>query len=375
MSKYTTELRFICEQLATNTESQGYDKTKEIIEKARVKIFNFEYPIFDDSYKSVLETKILKHFYFKEIGFETYGVWHMMLDTTMNEIMPYYNQLYESEKLTFNPFNDTDYTVDRNGKVDKQAHQKDDGTWTGSHDFKVDDTGNSTTDVTGKVTNETDSTDTVTTEGTVNGETHNTITRNETNNSNTDTTDTGTVDNSGHNDSTVTTDKLEWQYNHDTPQGSVSNLNDTKYLTSAQKNTADNSETTTGDNTNKETRNLKGSSKTNGGSEGTEENNGTSIDTTNQTVTDILHSTSTDNTTNNSETNVTNNRTDKGTEGGDSSNDMTRTDNTTEAWIEHIAGKRFGQSYSKLLKEFRDTFLNIDMMVINDLESLFMALW
>ena len=110
MSKYTTELRFICEQLSGESESQLGDKVDSVIEKARSKIFNFSYPIFDEEYRSVLETKILKHFYFKEIGFETYGMWHTYLNSTMNEIMPFYNQLYESEKLKFNPFEDTSYT-------------------------------------------------------------------------------------------------------------------------------------------------------------------------------------------------------------------------------------------------------------------------
>ena len=31
MSKYTTEVRFICETAAGYTESQGYDKVEEVI--------------------------------------------------------------------------------------------------------------------------------------------------------------------------------------------------------------------------------------------------------------------------------------------------------------------------------------------------------
>ena len=43
MSKYTTELRYICESLADLSESEGYDQTEEVIELARPKIFDFEY--------------------------------------------------------------------------------------------------------------------------------------------------------------------------------------------------------------------------------------------------------------------------------------------------------------------------------------------
>ena len=47
MSKYTTEIRFICETKAGLVESAGYLSTKDIITKARPLIFDFDYPIFD----------------------------------------------------------------------------------------------------------------------------------------------------------------------------------------------------------------------------------------------------------------------------------------------------------------------------------------
>ena len=110
MSKYTTEVRFICETLAGYDESQGYNKVEDIIADARTKIFDFDFPIFDESYRNVLETKIIKHYYTREIGFETYGLWKLKLDTKLNEIMPYYNKLYNSELLEFNPLYTKDYT-------------------------------------------------------------------------------------------------------------------------------------------------------------------------------------------------------------------------------------------------------------------------
>ena len=110
MSKYTTELRFICETESGLGKSVGYNNVSEVISNSRAKIFNFDYPIYDENYRSVLETKILKHFYTREIGFETYGLWKLKLDTKMNEIMPYYNQLYKSTLLKFNPLWTDDYT-------------------------------------------------------------------------------------------------------------------------------------------------------------------------------------------------------------------------------------------------------------------------
>lgn len=110
MSKYTTEIRFICESLSGLSESEGADKVDDIIESARTKIFDFDYDIFDTDYKPVLESKILSHFYTREIGLETYGLFHLKLQTKMREIMPYYNQLYESELIQINPMTDVSYS-------------------------------------------------------------------------------------------------------------------------------------------------------------------------------------------------------------------------------------------------------------------------
>lgn len=110
MSKYTTEVRFICESKAGRSESADGASVNEVIELARPKIFDFDFPIFDEEYRPILERKILKHYYTREIGLETYGLWKLKLDTKLNEIMPYYNQLYESELLEFNPLYDVNYT-------------------------------------------------------------------------------------------------------------------------------------------------------------------------------------------------------------------------------------------------------------------------
>lgn len=64
--------------------------------------FNFgldSYPIFDDNYRNTLNTKILNHYYNNEIGFETPELFKFYLNNKLNEIMPYYNTLYENLKL------------------------------------------------------------------------------------------------------------------------------------------------------------------------------------------------------------------------------------------------------------------------------------
>ena len=111
MSKYTTEVRYICEVNSERTEGS----VAEYINDSWRKIFNFDFPIWDEDYRQVLCTKILKHYYTREIGFETVGLWRLKLDAKMNEIMPYYNKLYLTTTLEYNPLYDADYYRTTNG--------------------------------------------------------------------------------------------------------------------------------------------------------------------------------------------------------------------------------------------------------------------
>ena len=103
MSKYTTEVRYICEMNSGFPADEMTNHTPdEIITKARTKIFDFSYPIYDTDHKPELETKILRHYYTREIGAETVGLWKLWLNDTLNLIMPKYNKLYQAEKEFLN---------------------------------------------------------------------------------------------------------------------------------------------------------------------------------------------------------------------------------------------------------------------------------
>lgn len=116
MSKYTTELRFVCESALGLQEQGGYNNIAEAIESGRSRIFTFDYDLFDTNYKSVIETKFIRHFYTREIGFETLGLWKLKLEDKWTMKLPYYNKLWESAKLKFEPFNDVDYMVTHEGE-------------------------------------------------------------------------------------------------------------------------------------------------------------------------------------------------------------------------------------------------------------------
>ncbi len=49
--------------------------------------------------------------------------------------------------------------------------------------------------------------------------------------------------------------------------------------------------------------------------------------------------------------------------------------NGNENYSENVKGKMNTKSYSSLLKEYRESFLNIDMQIISELEELFFGLW
>lgn len=111
MSKYTTELRYIVEQAekdAHGTYTPGSYST------ASYGVLGLDsYPLFDESYRSHLNEKIIDHFYFREIGFETAAHFAWQMRRTMAEIMPYFNPLYEEIKdVKLKPFTEIDMHYD-----------------------------------------------------------------------------------------------------------------------------------------------------------------------------------------------------------------------------------------------------------------------
>lgn len=114
MSKYTTQVRFICEATAKLAESSGFNDIEDILNKSWSKIFS-DFPIFDEEYRSELCKKILRHYYTREICCETVGRWKLFLSDKMKNIMPYYNQLYQSELLKIQPLVSVDRSVSHKG--------------------------------------------------------------------------------------------------------------------------------------------------------------------------------------------------------------------------------------------------------------------
>lgn len=238
MAKYTTLVRSVCEVNSGMEESGNYADINTIIANSWKKIFE-NFPIFDEAYREVICTKILKHYYMREICAETVGLWKLWLNEKMELIMPYYNQLYKSELLKFNPMYDVDISTSGNKEGSGNSNGTDNRTY---------------------------------------GE-------------------NGTVNSSSD----------SWNTFQDTPQGGLEGITEETYLTSAT------------------------------------HDKGVSGSTSERSSTD---------------NNVSENRY-----------------SNMDSYTEKISGKRGGQSYSKMLTEFRETFLNIDNMIINELGELFMTIY
>lgn len=323
MSKYTTEVRWICEyeaQQATHDKiPEGFPGIETNITLSAPRIFNFDFPIFDENYRLVLEKKILRHFYTREICEETVGLWKLRLWDKLNVVMPYYNKLYESELLEFNPFYDVNVTRDRTGSNEgtNQSVESENYINSGSENKNKNDntSGNKST---------------------VADSNNQSISNNR---------------NSEVNSTSREEENTGWKLFSDTPQGGVLLIDNTDpntvagnaYLTNATKDTNNTDES------------ISNTSNTEG----------------NENKNDIAHGTSNENIETQNNTKEVNERSNT----GENYRNVSGNISNTEEYLEHVIGKQGHHTYSAMLMEFRKTLLNIDEMVLRELEDLFFRLW
>lgn len=72
----------------------------DIVSDENFDLFSFPYSLYDESLKLNFEIKFIEHFRFREIGLETVGRFQQRLMSRLNTIMPYYEQLYQTELLS-----------------------------------------------------------------------------------------------------------------------------------------------------------------------------------------------------------------------------------------------------------------------------------
>lgn len=70
------------------------------------KLFTFDYSM-PEVYRPIFEYRFLLRFGYRNINFDSYQMFKRMLESRLIEIMPRYLKLYESENVKFNPFINT----------------------------------------------------------------------------------------------------------------------------------------------------------------------------------------------------------------------------------------------------------------------------
>lgn len=390
MSHYTTEVRYICETTAGLTESQGFNSIDSILDNCTDSIFDFDYPIFDEEYRFPLNKKILRHFYTREIGEETVGLWKLRLQQTLNEIMPYYNKLYESELLDLNPLYNIDLkttrdingdkiqNTDENGRVDTSRtgtrtenlneHKKRTGTDTDNTKNIVDRTNNGSDTITKTLNGSEKDKKVVDTEY---GDQH----QNEQEKiANHELTSDSSVVKKGD-----STDRYS-----DTPQGGLNGMemvDNNLWLTNAR--IIDNKETTTTHSYEQglDDHNVTDIYRGQGEGKETTTDNKSKAQTEKQTGTNKVTAketgtkTGTKNINENTDTTGTNTRRDDfdvNTVDNKTTSGRTR---STEAYLEKVSGYKGARTFAEQLIEYRKSFLNIDRMILKDLETCFFQLW
>lgn len=114
MATFTMYLKDVIEHLyGTTDDPDDFEQTYESLNFNGVtygklptlpdytKIGLGTYPIFDEGYRKILNGKIIDEYYVQEIGVETIDIFILNIRKNLDQIMPYYNQLYETMALEY----------------------------------------------------------------------------------------------------------------------------------------------------------------------------------------------------------------------------------------------------------------------------------
>lgn len=83
------------------------------------------YPIHSEPYRAVLNEKIIRRYWLREIGHPHLEQFRFRMDTVMREVMPYYNELYLSTQLQYDPLKTIDLETIGSVKTKTQSEATD----------------------------------------------------------------------------------------------------------------------------------------------------------------------------------------------------------------------------------------------------------
>lgn len=286
-----------------------------------------DYPIFDETYRKTLNEKIINHYYFEEIGQETPFKFRHYFRTAMHEIMPFYNQLYKSALVEIDNSKSVDWQEEYTGKTELEKNVKTDNT----------------TISTGETSAETDLTSNSNSESASNSSNNSETTGNRTENSET----------TGSRNENAETNTNENTKASDTPNGLLNpnDVNNNLYISQATEND--------GKTTNSKTAGENSSTENSTSESSTAETNAES----NATVSDVMTSKTASE--NSSVSEIVGNQ------------EQVETADNTNNYIRKIYGDQVNILQSEKLMKLRESFLNIDLMIIENqkLSECFMKIY
>ena len=92
--------------------SKNTIEINQLVNDLDFNLFDFEYNLYDNELKSVFEKKFIDHFYFYEIGLTPIARFKKALQIKLNDIYPYFKQLYQTELRC----NDIDFMLNKDLK-------------------------------------------------------------------------------------------------------------------------------------------------------------------------------------------------------------------------------------------------------------------
>lgn len=361
MSSYTMQLRTLIEQ---PTQYETGLSAREKIEIGRTQLFDFDYPIFDVAYKKTFETNFIRKFYMREIGFETDGLFKFQLETWLLINMPYFNKMFESELIEFDPLVNSSVDVTHNKIGNKIQNDVVDGT----KNSIGNETKNSIENQTSTATGQSDS---------LGSEISNVV-------------ENQTSSTTGQSDSTGSSDTVASETTSDTSTGSKTEDNferdlktnnpDTRlaittndgegvieYASSIEEETVNNSESTTN--------NSDGNRNTTSGTDTTDSATTSSSLTADSTGDSSVNRTDANTTSSSGTIDSTGDTTLDRTVNDTTKDTLSSNINDVEDFIQHRAGKIGIQTYSEMVMKYRTSFLRIENEIHNEMQELFMLVY
>jgi len=126
MSKYTIKVKTICDLYGRDTVESYFKNycVYDYLTKDEVNVINSR----GTWSKDKLARKIVNHYYMREIGFETIGLFKLYAENMMNEIMEEYLPLIYSSSIKYDPLVNVDYTETYSRQIDDTGHSEGEST-------------------------------------------------------------------------------------------------------------------------------------------------------------------------------------------------------------------------------------------------------